>query len=194
MKIGLYFGSFNPIHIGHLIIADYMVEFTELEQVWFVVSPHNPHKKKESLLADYHRLAMVELAIEGNNNLKASNIEFNLPQPSYTIDTLVYIKEKYPKHQFSLIMGEDNLKTLHNWKNYEQIIEQHLIYVYPRNQIENNLHNEIKNCPNIKFCNAPMMDISASFIRNAIKSKKSVQYMLSNSVYTYIQQMNFYKK
>ncbi|MCL4857362.1 MAG: nicotinate-nucleotide adenylyltransferase, partial [Flavobacteriales bacterium] len=132
MNIGLYFGTFNPIHIGHLIIANYMVEFTDLDQVWLVVTPQNPLKKKSTLLADYHRLAMVELAVEQNEKLKASTIEFNLQKPSYTINTLAYIKEKYPKHQFSLIMGEDNLRTLHHWKNYEQIIDNHKIYIYPR--------------------------------------------------------------
>ena len=153
MNIGLYFGTFNPVHVGHLIIANYMVEFTDLDQVWLVVTPQNPLKKKSTLLEDYHRYAMVELAVEDNDKLKASNIEFNLPQPSYTINTLTYIKEKYPKHQFSLIMGEDNLRTLHHWKNHEQIIEEHKIYVYPRalteqerkdsnneDTFENNLH------------------------------------------------------
>jgi nicotinate-nucleotide adenylyltransferase len=203
MNIGLYFGTFNPIHVGHLIIANYMVEFTDLDQVWLVVTPQNPLKKKSTLLEDYHRLAMVELAVEENEKLKASNIEFTLPKPSYTINTLTYIKEKYPKHQFSLIMGEDNLRTLHHWKNYEQIIDNHKIYVYPRalteqertastneDIIENNfqLHN------NVIYCDAPVMKVSASFIRDAIKHKKDVRYLLTESVYQYVREMNFYKK
>lgn len=203
MKIGLYFGTFNPIHVGHLIIANYMIGFTDLDQVWLVVTPQNPLKKKSTLLEDYHRYAMVELAVEDNDKLKASNIEFNLPQPSYTINTLTYLKEKYPKHQFSLIMGEDNLRTLHHWKNYEQILDNHKIYVYPRalteqeraastneNTVENNfqLHN------NVIYCDAPVMKVSASFIREAIKNKKDVRYLLTESVYQYVQEMNFYKK
>lgn len=203
MKIGLYFGTFNPIHVGHLIIANYMIGFTDLDQVWLVVTPQNPLKKKSTLLEDYHRYAMVELAVEDNDKLKASNIEFNLPQPSYTINTLTYLKEKYPKHQFSLIMGEDNLRTLHHWKNYEQILDNHKFYVYPRalteqeraastneNTVENNfqLHN------NVIYCDAPVMKVSASFIREAIKNKKDVRYLLTESVYQYVQEMNFYKK
>jgi nicotinate-nucleotide adenylyltransferase len=132
MNIGLYFGTYNPIHVGHLIIANHMVDNSELDQVWLVVSPQNPLKNKATLLADYHRLALVEIAVEGNVKLKASNIEFDLPKPSYTIDTLTYIHEKYPDHNFSIIMGEDNLRTLHKWKNYEQILNNHNIYVYPR--------------------------------------------------------------
>lgn len=203
MNIGLYFGTFNPIHVGHLIIANYMVEFTDLDQVWLVVTPQNPLKKKSTLLEDYHRYAMVELAVEDNDKLKASNIEFNLPQPSYTINTLTYIQEKYPKYQFSLIMGEDNLRTLHHWKNHEQIIEEHKIYVYPRalteqerkdynneDTSENNLHLH----HNVIYCDAPVMKVSASFIRDAIKHKKDVRYLLTESVYQYVQEMNFYKK
>ena len=132
MKTGLFFGSFNPIHIGHLAIANYMAAFTDLQQVWFVVSPQNPLKEKESLLADYHRLALVEQAISDNPQYKASSIEFKLPKPSYTINTLTHLKEKYPEREFVLIMGADNLQTLHKWKNYGQILEQYEIYVYPR--------------------------------------------------------------
>ena len=132
MKIGLYFGTYNPIHVGHLVIANYMADYTDLDQVWLVVTPQNPHKNKASLLSDYHRLAIVRIAVEGNNKLQASNIEFDLPKPSYTTTTLTYIKEKYPEHDFSLIMGEDNLRTLHKWKNHEEIINNHKIFVYPR--------------------------------------------------------------
>ncbi|WP_034059224.1 nicotinate (nicotinamide) nucleotide adenylyltransferase, partial [Lacinutrix jangbogonensis] len=132
MNIGLYFGSFNPIHIGHLIIANQLVENSDLDQIWFVVTPHNPFKKKSTLLDNFQRLEMVYLATKDYNKLKESNIEFNLPQPNYTINTLTYLQEKHPEHQFSLIMGEDNLKSFHKWKNYEVILENHNIYVYPR--------------------------------------------------------------
>lgn len=203
MNIGLYFGTYNPVHVGHLIIANYMVEFTDLDQVWLVVSPQNPLKKKSTLLEDYHRYAMVEMAVLDNDKLKASNIEFKLPQPSYTINTLTYLKEKHPKHQFSLIMGEDNLRTFHKWKNYEQILENHIIYVYPRALTEQeriemiestSVENSFSNKKNIIICDAPVMKISASFIRDAIKNKKDTRYLLTEVVYKYIQEMNFYKK
>lgn len=203
MKIGLYFGTFNPIHVGHLIIANYMVEFTDLDQVWLVVTPQNPLKKKSTLLEDYHRYAMVEIAVLDNDKIKVSNIEFKLPQPSYTINTLTYLKEKYPKHEFSLIMGEDNLRTFHKWKNYEQILENHKIYVYPRALTEQeriemiesaSVENSFSNKKNIIICDAPVMKISASFIREAIKNKKDTRYLLTEGVYKYVQEMNFYKK
>jgi len=202
MKIGLYFGTFNPIHVGHLIIANHMVDYTKLDQVWLVVSPQNPLKTKASLLADYHRLALVRIAIEGNNKLKASNIEFDLPKPSYTIDTLAYIKEKYSEHTFSLIMGEDNLRTLHKWKNYEQVLKNHSIFVYPRALTEQERQeqknsfsvNNIKAHPNITNCDAPVMKVSASFIRKAINEKKDVRYLLSEPVYNYLTEMHFYEK
>lgn len=198
MNIGLFFGSYNPIHIGHLIIANHMVDNSELDQVWLVVSPQNPLKPKSSLLEDYHRLALVNVAIEGNDNLRASNIEFDLPQPSYTVDTLTYIQEKHPEYNFSIIMGEDNLRTLHKWKNYEQILNNHIIYVYPRALTQQELlaNKEIpfKDHPKIKFTEAPVMKISASFIRNAIKEKKDVQYLLSDPVFKYVSEMHFYKK
>ncbi len=203
MNIGLYFGTYNPIHVGHLIIANYMVEYTNLDQVWLVVTPQNPLKKKSTLLEDYHRYAMVEMAVLDNDKLKASNIEFKLPQPSYTINTLTYLKEKHPKHQFSLIMGEDNLRTFHKWKNYEQILESHKIYVYPRALTEQeriemiesaSVENSFSNKKNIIICDAPVMKISASFIRDAIKNKKDVRYLLTEVVYKYVQEMNFYKK
>ena len=203
MNIGLYFGTYNPIHVGHLIIANYMVEYTNLDQVWLVVTPQNPLKKKFTLLEDYHRYAMVEMAVLDNDKLKASNIEFKLPQPSYTINTLTYLKEKHPKHQFSLIMGEDNLRTFHKWKNYEQILENHIIYVYPRALTEQeriemiesaSVENSFSNKKNIIICDAPVMKISASFIRDAIKNKKDTRYLLTEVVYKYVQEMNFYKK
>jgi len=203
MKIGLYFGTYNPIHIGHLIIANHMVDYTTLDQVWLVVSPQNPLKNKASLLEDYHRLAIVRIAVEGNNKLKASDIEFDLPKPSYTTTTLAFIKEKYPNHSFSLIMGEDNLRTFHKWKNYEEIINNHHIYIYPRalteqERLEQSEENPIDtifdNHPNITLCNAPVMKVSSSFIRKAIKDKKDVQYLLSEPVFKYVSEMHFYEK
>jgi len=194
MKIGLFFGSFNPIHVGHLILANHMVEYGPLDQVWLVVSPHNPLKKKKTLLADYHRLAMVELAISGNDKLRASNIEFNLPQPNYTVVTLAKLKEKYPDYNFVLIMGEDNLLTLDKWYNYEQIIENYEVIVYPRNTGFKSPFPQEK-CPNISVLeNVPLMNISSTFIRRAIKEKKSVKYVLTDGVLEYIEKMNFYKK
>ncbi len=197
-NIGLYFGSFNPIHVGHLIIANYMAYYTTLDEVWLVVSPHNPLKKKESLLADYHRLSLVRIAVEDNIKLKASNEEFNLPIPSYTINTLTYLKEKYKKSNFHLIMGEDNLRSFHKWKNHELIIDNHKIYVYPRALTEKEIIDNQKFVPkinhkNIIKCEAPIMKISSSFIRSAIKSKKDVKYLLTESVYKYVDEMNFYK-
>ncbi len=199
-KVGLYFGSFNPIHIGHLIIANYMVSLGELNEVWFVVSPENPHKKKKNLLDDTHRLAMVRIAVEDNPKLKASDIEFGLPKPSYTTYTLQALKEKYPHHAFTLIMGEDNLRTLHKWKNYEYILENYAIAVYPRVatiQEEATATEEPKNglidLPNITLTDAPVMKISASFIRNHIKAGKDARYLLSEPVFKYLDEMNFYK-
>lgn len=199
MKIGLYFGTYNPIHVGHLIIANYMVEHTDLDQVWLVVSPQNPLKIKSTLLEDYHRLAVVRIAVEDNPKLKASDIEFNLSKPSYTADTLVYIEEKHPDYEFSLIMGEDNLRTLHKWKNYEEILNNHKIYVYPRVITEQEALNSVsKNRlgthENVSICDAPVMKISASFIRNSIKTKKDAQYLLTEPVYKYVKEMHFYEK
>jgi len=188
-NIGLYFGSFNPIHIGHLAIANYIVEFTDLKQIWFVISPHNPFKKKESLLSDKMRYYMVNIAIEDDNRFKACSIEFSLPKPSYTINTLTYLKEKYPTITFSLIMGSDNLKSIHKWKNYEEIIKNYSIYVYPRPQEEISTWEK----GDIHLLNAPLMDISASFIRKSIKSGHDIRYFLSNKVFRYIDEMNLYK-
>jgi len=198
MNIGLYFGTYNPIHVGHLIIANHMVDYTELDQVWLVVSPQNPFKTKATLLEDYHRLALVNIAIEGNKKLKASNIEFDLPKPSYTIDTLTFIKEKHPEHSFSIIMGEDNLRSFHKWKNYEQILENHNVFVYPRvltEQEDSSTPAALKNHSKITIAkDAPLMKISASFVRNAIKDKKDVQYLLTEPVFTYLKEMHFYEK
>ena len=190
-KTGLFFGSFNPIHIGHLALANYMVSFTDLDEVWFVISPHNPLKDKQSLLAQNHRLYMVKLAVENHPKFKASDIEFKLSQPSYTINTLTHLKEKHPKKNFSLIMGMDNLQNFHKWKNYEQILDKHSIYVYPRHQSH---AGAFINHPNIKITEAPVMEISSSFIRKAILDKKDVSCFMPEKVAAYVSEMNFYKK
>jgi nicotinate-nucleotide adenylyltransferase len=193
MKVGLFFGTFNPVHIGHLIIGSYMVEFTDLGEVWFVVTPHNPLKEKQSLLPDLHRYRMVEEATEDYPRLKPSNIEFGLPQPNYTINTLAYLSEKYPENEFVLIMGEDNLKTLHKWKNYEALLENYAVYYYPRIYCETQDDQKpIKG--KLHRVEAPVVEISSTFIRNAIKQKKDIRAMLPPGVWNYIDTMNFYKK
>ncbi|KQB43238.1 putative nicotinate-nucleotide adenylyltransferase [Flavobacterium daejeonense] len=197
MKIGLYFGTFNPIHVGHLIIANHMAEHTDLDQIWLVVTPHNPLKKKSTLLDDYHRLQMVFLATEDYPKLKPSDIEFKLSQPNYTVNTLVHLEEKYPNHEFSLIMGEDNLKSFHKWKNYEAILEHHNIYVYPR--ISSEVENVVptlrdKNHPKVHIIDAPVVEISSTFIRNNIKSGKNIRPLLTEKVWEYIDHNLFYKK
>jgi nicotinate-nucleotide adenylyltransferase len=191
MRIGLFFGSFNPIHVGHMVLANYMASFTDLEQVWFVVSPHNPLKEKSSLLNQNQRLHMVNLAIGDNDKLKSSNIEFGLSQPSYTINTLAHLKEKYPQHTFSLIMGEDNLESFTKWKNYEEILKHHKLYVYPR---PNSNSGDLKSHPNVIMTNAPLMDISSTIIRQAIKDKKDVSFFVPQAVWQYLDEMSFYKK
>lgn len=192
MKIGLFFGSFNPIHIGHLVIANHLVEYSDLDQVWFVVTPHNPFKKKSSLLDNYQRLEMVYRATKDYTKLKPSDIEFSLTQPNYTINTLVYLQEKYPDYTFSLIMGEDNLKSFHKWKNYELILENHSIYVYPRVS-ENTITTPFDGHKKIHHINAPIMQLTSTFIRKAIKQGKNVQPMLPQHVWEYLDEMNFYK-
>lgn len=194
MKIGLYFGSFNPIHIGHLIIANYMVEFTDLDQVWLVVTPHNPHKNKTSLLDDYQRLHLVHLATEDYPKLKPSDVEFKLSQPNYTINTLVHLQEKYPINEFSLIMGEDNLNSFHKWKNYEVILQNHEIYVYPRvNQNKENIDTALLNNPKIHTVNAPIVEISSTFIRESIKNQRNITPMLPSKVAEYIDKSGFFR-
>ncbi|MBN1108853.1 MAG: nicotinate-nucleotide adenylyltransferase [Bacteroidales bacterium] len=196
-KIGLYFGSFNPIHIGHLAIAGYITEFTPLDEVWFIVSPHNPLKKKDSLLEDYHRLYMTELAIGDNYRLRASDIEFRLPLPSYTINTLAYLGEKHPQHEFSLIMGEDNLYTLHKWKNAEELISKCNIYVYPRPYTSRPSSaglDMLLSKARVHRVKAPMIEISGTFIRSGIKKGKNMSYFLPPAVWKYISEMHFYEK
>lgn len=192
MKVGLYFGTFNPIHIGHLTIANYLVEHSDLDQVWFVVTPQSPFKKKSSVLDDHQRLEMVYLATKDYDKLRPSDIEFGLKQPNYTIDTLTYLFEKFPKHEFSLIMGEDNLKSFHKWKNHEQILENHEILVYPRLS-DDKTENKFEDHPKIFNISAPIMELSSTFIRKNIKAGKNVRPMLPDKVWYYIDEMNFYK-
>jgi len=193
MKIGLYFGSFNPIHIGHLVIANHMAENSDLDQIWFVVTPHNPFKKKSSLLDNHHRLELVYLATKAYDKLKPSDIEFKLPQPNYTINTLTHLLEKHPNDEFSLIMGEDNLKSFHKWKNYELILKNHDIYVYPRIS-DGKIETQFDNHPKIHNVAAPIMEISSTFIRKSIKDKKNINPLLPQHVWEYLDEMNFYKK
>ncbi len=191
-KIGLYFGTFNPIHIGHLTIANHMAEFSDLDEIWMVVTPHNPFKKKNSLLDDHHRYEMVYRATESYPKLKPSDVEFKLPQPNYTINTLAHLQELYPEYQFNLIMGEDNLKSFHKWKNYDVILENHAIYVYPR-IAEGVVENQFKEHPKIHRVDAPIMEISSTFIRKSIAQEKNIQPLLPKEVWLYIDEMNFYK-
>ncbi|MCF4100722.1 nicotinate-nucleotide adenylyltransferase [Gillisia sp. M10.2A] len=191
-KVGLYFGTFNPIHIGHLIIANYMVEYSDLDEVWMVVTPHNPFKKKSSLLDNHHRLEMVYKACENYDKLKPCDVEFKLPQPNYTVKTLIQLEEDHSKLEFSLIMGEDNLKSFHKWKNYEVILEKHHIYVYPRIS-DGLMESQFKDHPAIHKVDAPIIELSSTFIRKAIKDKKNIKPMLPAAVWEYIDLMNFYK-
>ncbi|WP_158839494.1 nicotinate (nicotinamide) nucleotide adenylyltransferase [Polaribacter sp. L3A8] len=192
-KIGLYFGTFNPIHIGHLIIANHMVENSDLDEIWMVVTPHNPFKKKSSLLENHHRLEMVYRATENYVKIKPSNIEFKLPQPNYTVYTLAHIAELHPDKEFCLIMGEDNLKSLHKWKNYETILEHHHIYVYPR-IAEGTVDHQFNNHSKIHKVAAPIVQISSTMIRKGIKDQKNIQPLLPKEVWEYADEMNFYRK
>ena len=191
MKVGLYFGSFNPIHHGHLLIASYVLNHTELQQVWFVVSPQNPLKPAASLLNEYHRLYLVQLAVEGEKNLKASDIEFKLPKPSYTIDTLTYLQEKYPNHEFSIIMGSDSFQNLTKWKNYQWLLRTYPIYVYRRPE-----HERLPSYPGarqVEIVDAPLLPISSTEIRSKLKQGQSVRYLLPDSVLEEIEKSGYYR-
>lgn len=198
-NIGLFFGTFNPIHVGHLILGNFMAQLPQVDQVWFVVTPRNPFKAKDTLLSDVHRLALVREAIDDNPKLAASNIEFEMPQPNYTVNTLAVLTEKYPEKKFTLIMGEDNLRSFHKWKNYEVILENHPVLVYPRVYTENEIplvserEKALIHHPNLKLIDAPLMKISSSTIRKMIAEGKDAQYILPPKVYTYLNEMNFYK-
>ena len=189
-KVGLFFGSFNPVHVGHLIIANYMATHTDLQEVWLVVSPQNPLKKKKSLARDHDRLHLVRLAIEDNPLLRVSDIEFGMPQPSYTVETLAYLREKHPDYQFVLIMGGDNLGTLHKWKNYEIILRDYKIYVYQRPDYE---LGQFQNHPSVAIFAAPLMQISASYIRKCIAAGHSIEYLVTEPVFKYITDSNLYR-
>ncbi len=191
-KIGLYFGTFNPVHIGHLVIANHFAEFSPLEEVWFVVTPHNPFKKKKSLLEDYHRYQLVFEATESYPKLKPSRIEFDLPQPNYTVNTLAYLEEKYPDKEFSLIMGEDNLRSLPKWKNSEVLLERYHIFVYPRISRDDRPIALLEH-PKVTRVEAPIMQISASFIRKSIKQGKNVAPLIPHQAWKYLDEMNFYR-
>ena len=189
LSVGLYFGSFNPIHAGHLIIAQHALDQAEFDYVWFVISPQNPFKQKKNLLPEYERLKMVELAIEGNNKMMASNVEFRLPKPSYTIDTLAHLADTYKTYSFSLIMGQDNLTHFHKWKNYESILKHYSIWVYPR---PGYVAGEIDTHENIHIFEAPLLDISATYIRQRLKENKSVRYLVPDAVHEYMEVENLY--
>jgi nicotinate-nucleotide adenylyltransferase len=192
MKVGLFFGSFNPIHVGHMIIANYMAEFSDLDEIWLVITPLSPFKQKATLLSNIHRLVIANIAVENYPKLKTSTIEFKLPQPNYTINTLIHLEEKYPKINFNLIMGEDNLQSFHKWKNYETILANYNLYVYPRVNSKP-IKETFKNHPNIHFVPAPIVQISSTFIRKAIHERKDISTMLPLNVWNYIDEMNFYK-
>ncbi len=198
-NIGLFFGTFNPIHVGHLILANFMAQRDEIDEVWLVVTPRNPFKVKDTLLDDIHRLALVREAVDTNLKLKESNIEFSLPQPNYTVNTLAVLEEQYPEKTFTLIMGEDNLRSFHKWKNHHVILENHSILVYPRvythsEKVEaSNVPEELLNHPKITLVDAPLMKISSSLIRSMISEGKDVQYMLTPEVFKYVDEMNFYR-
>ncbi len=189
MKIGLYFGSFNPVHVGHLIVANYSLMSSDLNQVWFVVSPQNPFKKSTNLLNMYHRLHMIKTAIDGEKNLKASNVEFSLPKPSYTVDSLSYLKEKFPEHEFSIIMGSDGFRNLNKWKNYETIVKNHLFYIYKRPgfDIEETFGAKIN------IINGPLLQISSTLIREFIKHGKSIRFFVPDSVKEEIEKWGYYR-
>jgi nicotinate-nucleotide adenylyltransferase len=189
MHIGLYFGSFNPIHTGHLIIANHIVENTEIDKLWFVVSPHNPLKDSHSLLNEYDRLHLVELAIQDNPKFRASNVEFHLPKPSYTIDTLTYLTERFPLEKFSVIMGSDSFQNIKRWKNYEALLDQYDIIVYrrPGFEVEETFDGKVQ------IVDAPLLEISSTYIRTQVKDSKSIRYLTPDAVAKYIEENRYYK-
>lgn len=189
--IGLFFGSFNPIHVGHLIIANSMLELTDMDEVWFVVSPQNPFKERKTLLADHHRLQMVRVAIDDNYRMRACDAEMHLPIPSYTVVTLAHLAEKYPDKRFSIIMGGDNLENFTHWRNYSHILENYNIYVYPR---PGSVLGELSEHPHVHLVEVPMMDISSSYIRNQIAEGHPPRYMLTEPVFKYLTEMHFYEQ
>lgn len=192
MNIGLFFGSFNPVHTGHMIIAQHLANQAEIDQVWLVVSPHNPLKLKSSLANDFDRLHLVNLSVEDNPKIKSCNVEFNLPQPSYTIDTLAYLKEKHPQHAFALIMGSDNLLSFHKWKHYQLILQNHLLYIYNRpNALDK---NPLAFHSSVKICTAPLIDISSTEIRAAINKGTSIRYLVPDKVFEYLEGSRMYKR
>lgn len=192
-KVGLFFGTFNPIHIGHMVIANHLVEFTHLDEVWFVITPQSPFKTKKTLLDNDHRYQMIYDAIAEYPKLKASKIEFDLPQPNYTIDTLVRLEEEYgADYTFSLIMGEDNLKNLHKWKNYEQILERFSIYVYPRISAQT-IPEQFKDHDKIWYVKAPIIEISSTFIRRNHKEGKNIKMLMPSAAWDFMDEMNFYR-
>jgi nicotinate-nucleotide adenylyltransferase len=190
MKIGLYFGSFNPIHIGHLIIANFVINNTDFKKIWFVISPQNPLKSSKKLLNEYHRLHLVRLAIEEDNNLKACDVEFNLPKPSYTSDTITYLKEKYPQHEFAIIMGSDSFHNINKWKNYQQLVDNNQIIVFKRSGFNiNKTYSSL-----IILGNTPLLEISSTSIRNMIKQKKSIRYLVPEKVWEEIEKCGYFKQ
>ena len=190
MKITLYFGSFNPVHTGHMIIANHLINATDTDQVWMVISPQSPFKKKDNLADSYDRLHFMELAIGTNEAIKSCNIEFELPVPSYTIDTLTYLKERYPENDFSIVMGSDNVGSFNRWKNYEMILEHYFVYIYQRPGSESDLY---KDHPSVHYLDGPLLDISSSFIRKLIREGKSIRYLVSENVFDYLEESNMYK-
>lgn len=191
MNIALYFGTFNPIHVGHMAIANYILEFASIDRLWFVITPQSPFKQKQSILNNYHRMELVTRAIDNDPRMKASSIEFKLPQPAYTIDTLTYLQESYPQHHFSILMGADNLASFRKWKNYEQILANYGIIVYPRPGFPK---EEMPQFPNLHFTDAPLIEISSTFIRQSIREGRDIRHFLPKEAWNYIDEMGFYRK